>query len=39
MADKLRVGIFGMTSCYGCQLEIINLEEKILTLLEFIDLS
>ena len=39
MTDKLRVGIFGMTSCYGCQLEIINLEEKILTLLEFIDLT
>ena len=28
-----------MTSCYGCQLEIINLEEKILNLLDFIDLK
>ncbi|MHA1228536.1 MAG: hypothetical protein ACTSR2_02725 [Candidatus Hodarchaeales archaeon] len=36
---KLKVGIFGMTSCYGCQLEIINLEEKLLTLLDYIDVK
>lgn len=39
MADKARLGVFGMTSCYGCQLQILNLEEKILPLLNFLDIS
>lgn len=39
MADKLRVGIFGMTSCYGCQLQILNLEERVLPLLNYIDIT
>ncbi len=39
MAAKPRVGIFGMTSCYGCQLEIINLEENILRLLDHVDVT
>jgi sulfhydrogenase subunit delta len=38
MSDKLRVGIFGMTSCYGCQLEIINLGKNILPLLNYLDI-
>ncbi len=39
MSEKPRVGIFGMTSCYGCQLEIINLEENILRLLDHVNIS
>ncbi|MHA2364258.1 MAG: NADH-quinone oxidoreductase subunit B family protein [Candidatus Hodarchaeales archaeon] len=37
--DKLRVGIFGLTSCYGCQLQILNLEETILPLLNHVDIT
>lgn len=36
---KLRVGIFGMTSCYGCQLQILNLEENVLPLLNYLDIT
>ncbi|MHA1450702.1 MAG: hypothetical protein ACTSP4_14925, partial [Candidatus Hodarchaeales archaeon] len=39
MPDKVRVGIFGLTSCYGCQLQILNLEEAILPLLDYIDIT
>ena len=39
MTEKLRVGIFGMTSCYGCQLQILNLEERVLPLLNYIDIT
>lgn len=39
MADKARVGIFGLTSCYGCQLQILNLEEAVLPLLNYIDIT
>jgi len=35
---KLRVGLFAMTSCYGCQLQILNLEERILSFLEYMDI-
>jgi sulfhydrogenase subunit delta len=37
--EKVKVGIFGLTSCYGCQLEIINLEERLLTLLDYVDVK
>jgi coenzyme F420-reducing hydrogenase gamma subunit len=37
--EKLKLGVFSFTSCYGCQLQILNLEEKILTLLNFLDIQ
>jgi coenzyme F420-reducing hydrogenase gamma subunit len=36
---KLKLGVFGFTSCYGCQLQILNLEEKILPLLDYLDVQ
>jgi coenzyme F420-reducing hydrogenase gamma subunit len=36
---RLRLGVFKFTSCDGCQLSILNLEEKLLGLLEFFDIS
>jgi sulfhydrogenase subunit delta len=36
---RLRVGVFKFTSCDGCQLSILNLEEKLFGLLEFFDIS
>ncbi len=36
---KPKVGIFGLTGCAGCQLEILNLEEQVLNLLALIDVS
>ena len=38
MADKPRVAIFDLTSCDGCQVEIVNLEDHILDLVSQIDL-
>jgi len=35
---KPRVGVFSFTSCEGCQLQIVNLEDDILDLVEAIDL-
>lgn len=37
--EKLKLGVFSFTSCYGCQLQILNLEEKILKLLDFFDIQ
>ena len=37
--EKLKLGVFSFTSCYGCQLQILNLEEKILALLNFFDIQ
>jgi coenzyme F420-reducing hydrogenase gamma subunit len=37
--EKLKLGVFAFTSCYGCQLQILNLEEKILPLLNFLDIQ
>jgi len=34
----LRVGVFKFTSCSGCQMVLVNLEENLLDLLRFIDL-
>lgn len=36
---KYRIGIFKLTSCDGCQLAILNLEEVFLELLRFYDLA
>lgn len=36
---KPRIGIFKFTSCDGCQLSILNLEEQLLKLLEFFDIA
>lgn len=36
---KLRIGVFKFTSCDGCQLSILNLEEQLLRLLEFFDIA
>ena len=34
-----RIGVFKFTSCDGCQLSILNLEERLLRLLEFFDMA
>ena len=36
---KPRMGVFKFTSCDGCQLSILNLEEQLLKLLEFFDIA
>jgi sulfhydrogenase subunit delta len=36
---KQRVGVFKFSSCDGCQLSILNLEDDLLDLLEFFDLA
>jgi len=37
MNEKPRVAIFDLTSCEGCQLQIVNLEEDILNLVNVVD--
>ena len=37
--EKLKLGVFAFTSCYGCQLEILNLEDKIMPLLNYLDIQ
>jgi sulfhydrogenase subunit delta len=39
MSQKPTVGIFGLTSCAGCQLQILNMEDQLLNLLGVIDLK
>ncbi len=34
-----RIGVFKFTSCDGCQLALLNLEEKLLDLLQFFDIA
>lgn len=34
-----RIGVFKFTSCDGCQLSILNLEEQLIALLEFFDIA
>jgi coenzyme F420-reducing hydrogenase gamma subunit len=36
--NKPKVGIFGLTGCGGCQLEILNLEDQLLDLVAAIDI-
>ncbi len=36
---RLRVGVFKFTSCDGCQLSILNLEDQLLRLLEFFEIA
>lgn len=36
--SKPKVGIFGLTGCGGCQLEILNLEDQLLDLIHAIDI-
>jgi len=36
--DKPRIGIFDLTDCEGCELEVINLREKLLDLLEGVEI-
>lgn len=36
---KPRIGIFKFTSCDGCQLSILNLEDELLDLIEFFDIA
>jgi coenzyme F420-reducing hydrogenase gamma subunit len=36
---KPRIGVFGFTSCSGCQLQIVNLEDEIVDLLGAIDIA
>ncbi|MEM2906332.1 MAG: oxidoreductase [Candidatus Bathyarchaeia archaeon] len=38
MADKLSVGIFKLTSCAGCQMQILHLEDRLLSLLPLVDI-
>jgi len=40
MADgkKLRVGVFGLTCCVGCQWELLDLEEELLEVADAVDL-
>jgi len=35
---KPKIGVFGFTSCSGCQLQIVNLEDEILDLLGAVDI-
>lgn len=37
-SKKLKIGIFNFASCEGCIVEILNLEEKLLDLLRYIDI-
>jgi sulfhydrogenase subunit delta len=39
MSQKPTVGIFGLTSCAGCQLQILNMENELLDLLGVIDIK
>ncbi|GAB4422734.1 MAG: sulfhydrogenase subunit delta [Thermodesulfovibrionales bacterium] len=39
MIKRPRIGIFKFTSCDGCQLSVLNLEEEILDLIEVFDIA
>ncbi|MBI5228691.1 hypothetical protein HY991_01165 [Candidatus Micrarchaeota archaeon] len=39
MARLKKVGIFSLTSCEGCQLQILDLEKRLLDLLDFIEID
>lgn len=39
MSEKLRVGVFGITGCAGCQLSIIFNEDELLDLVELVELK
>ncbi|NHV99766.1 MAG: oxidoreductase [Thaumarchaeota archaeon] len=39
MVDKLKVGVFKLTSCSGCQMVLVHLEESLLEVLKHIDLK
>jgi len=39
MADKLKVGVFKLTSCSGCQMVLVHLEESLLEVLKHVDLK
>jgi len=39
MTDKLKVGVFKLTSCSGCQMVLIHLEESLLEILKHIELK
>jgi len=36
---KLKIGLFCLSSCEGCMVEILNLEDKLLDLFEYIDIA
>lgn len=39
MADKLKVGVFKLTSCSGCQMVLVHLEEELLEVLKHVELK
>lgn len=39
MVDKLRVGVFKLTSCSGCQMVLVHLEESLLEVLKHVELK
>lgn len=39
MSQKPKVGVFKFTSCSGCQMVLVHMEENLMNLLELIDLS
>ena len=39
MSEKLRIGVYGITGCAGCQLSIIFNEDELLDLVELVELK
>lgn len=39
MVDKLKIGVFKLTSCSGCQMVLVHLEESLLEILKHIELK
>lgn len=39
MVDKLKVGVFKLTSCSGCQMVLVHLEESLLEILKHVELK
>lgn len=38
MSNKLKIGIFDLTDCEGCELQILNLKSRLLDLAEIVDI-
>jgi len=39
MADKLKIGVFKLTSCSGCQMVLVHLEESLLEILKHVEIK
>ncbi|MEM2940105.1 MAG: oxidoreductase [Thermoproteota archaeon] len=39
MVDKLKIGVFKLTSCSGCQMVLVHLEESLLEILKHVELK